>query len=304
MVTEKQINANRKNAQKSTGPKTAEGKAAVSQNAVKHGLFTDSLIRGENPAVYEAFHDEMLADLAPAGAVETMLAERVISLWWRLRRAERMQNQALDDMIEKCVTNPLPRSLHVMECHALGVPLGDERCTSDHLPLGRVARLDWAHDKSLERMIMYEKRIESSLHRTMNELKSHQKLRRAERQDAEKEPAKDGTPNQAVLQAFEPSALNRKTYDDPHTRLREKQTREYWNRVAMRQMIEEQRADLEKQSQFPFSEATARAILKIAYEDTPADETDENKAERSQFDAVIPADEHAKGRIETTHRAC
>jgi hypothetical protein len=40
MATEKQINANRKNAQKSTGPKTAEGKAAVSQNAVKHGLFT------------------------------------------------------------------------------------------------------------------------------------------------------------------------------------------------------------------------------------------------------------------------
>jgi hypothetical protein len=289
MSTQKQINANRKNAQKSTGPKTEEGKAAVSQNAVKHGLFSDSLIRGENPDVYEAFHDEMLADLAPAGAVETMLAERVISLWWRLRRAERMQNQALDDMIEKCITNPLPRRLHGMECHALGVPLGDERSTSDHLPLGRVARLDWAHDKVLERMMMYEKRIESSLHRTMNELKSHQKIRRAERHDAEKEPAKGGAPNEAVLKAFEPSALNRKTYDDPHTRLREKQTREFWDRVNMRQMVEQQRADLEKQSQFPFSEATARAIVKIAYGDNPDGETDENKANRtvepSQFEA-------------------
>jgi len=274
MATEKQINANRQNAQKSTGPRTSEGKAAVSQNAVKHGLFSDSLIRGENPSVYEAFHDEMLADLAPVGAVETMLAERVISLWWRLRRAERMQNQALDDMMEKCITNPLPRRLQRMECLALGVPLGDERCMSDHLPLGRVARLDWGHDKVLERMMMYEKRIESSLHKTMNELKSHQKIRRSEKQDAEKEKS---APNEAVLEAFDPSALNRKTYDDPHTRLREKQTREFWDRVNMRQMIEEQRADLEKQSQFPFSEATARAIVKLADEDNPDGETDENK---------------------------
>jgi hypothetical protein len=288
MATEKQINANRKNAQKSTGPRTAEGKAAVSKNAVKHGLFSDSLIGGENPAVYEDFHDEMLADLAPAGAVETMLAERVISLWWRLRRAERMQNQALDDMIEKCITNPLPRRLQRMECHALGVPLGDERCTSDHLPLGRVARLDWACSKVLERMIMYERRIESSLHRTMNELKSHQKIRRAEGQDTVKE---QSAPNQAVLKAFEPSALNRKTYDDPHTRLREKQTREFWDRVNMRQMIAEQRADLEKQSQFPFSEATARAIVKIAYGDNPDGETDENKAKPSQ----LQTDKHYAG---------
>jgi hypothetical protein len=81
MATEKQINANRKNAQKSTGPKTAEGKAAVSQNAVKHGLFAESVIKGENEAEYEAFHDEMFAELAPVGMVELMLAERVISLW-------------------------------------------------------------------------------------------------------------------------------------------------------------------------------------------------------------------------------
>jgi len=39
MTTQKQIKANRQNAQKSTGPKTDEGKAAVSQNAVKHGIF-------------------------------------------------------------------------------------------------------------------------------------------------------------------------------------------------------------------------------------------------------------------------
>ena len=54
MSTIAQIFANRQNSKKSTEPKTDEGKAAVSQNAIKHGLFTDSVIKGENPADYEA----------------------------------------------------------------------------------------------------------------------------------------------------------------------------------------------------------------------------------------------------------
>ena len=86
MSTQKQTKANRQNAQKSTGPKTDEGKAAVSQNAVKHGLFAESVIKGENEADYEAFHDNFLAELAPAGAVELMLAERAVNLSWRLKR--------------------------------------------------------------------------------------------------------------------------------------------------------------------------------------------------------------------------
>jgi hypothetical protein len=53
MSTQAQIKANRQNAQKSTGPKTDEGKAAASQNAVKHGLFAESVIKGENEAEYE-----------------------------------------------------------------------------------------------------------------------------------------------------------------------------------------------------------------------------------------------------------
>jgi len=55
MSTKAQIKANRQNAQKSTGPRTAEGKAAVSKNVVKHGLFdSEAVITGENPVDYEA----------------------------------------------------------------------------------------------------------------------------------------------------------------------------------------------------------------------------------------------------------
>ncbi|MHC4750707.1 MAG: hypothetical protein ACYTFW_12625, partial [Planctomycetota bacterium] len=71
MSTEAQINANQQNSQKSTGPRTAEGKAAVSQNAVKHGLFaSEAVIKGENEADFDLFSKEMLSELAPVGFME------------------------------------------------------------------------------------------------------------------------------------------------------------------------------------------------------------------------------------------
>ena len=118
MSTKAQTNANRKNAQKSTGPQTAEGKAVVSQNAVKHGLFAaEAVITGEDPADYEAFHDQFLAEWKPVGMTETMLAERIVSLAWRLQRVERMQNQAIDHLIEHQITDPKAR--RKQECYYL-----------------------------------------------------------------------------------------------------------------------------------------------------------------------------------------
>jgi len=194
MISEKQIKANRQNSKKSTGPKTAEGKAKVSKNAVKHGLFAaEAVITGENAADYEAYRDEFLAEMKPVGAVETMLAERFVSLSWRLLRAQRMQNQAMEDYIENHVTNPLPRSTRVLTCQAQGIPLGDPRCTSGHLPLGRAAKADWACCRVLERMFMYERRIELSMTRILHEFKKQQIMRRIEQQDISYDQAVGGT---------------------------------------------------------------------------------------------------------------
>jgi hypothetical protein len=186
MATTAQILANRNNSRKSTGPKTEEGKAAVSQNAVKHGLFAESVIQGENEADYEAFHDKMLAELAPVGTVESMLAERVVSLWWRLRRAERMQNEAIEDMIGRKVTNLLSRHDREYYYYNQGIRPGDPRFALDDLPLGRIAISDWANSRVLDRMLMYERRIENSVIKITKELKRFQVIRRIEKQDAEK----------------------------------------------------------------------------------------------------------------------
>jgi hypothetical protein len=187
MATKKQINANRQNAQKSTGPKTAEGKAAVSQNAVKHGLFAESVIKGENPADYEAFHDRMVAEMKPVGPTEILLAERIVSLWWRLERAERMQNQAIDEMIEHQIDNPLSKSIRTINLHAKGVKMGDPRYLINHLQLGRIATYDWSNCKVLDRMMLYERRIENSLHKTLRELERRQLIRQYQQQEAEQE---------------------------------------------------------------------------------------------------------------------
>jgi hypothetical protein len=194
MATQKQIKANRQNAKKSTGPKTAEGKATVSKNAVKHGLFAaEAVVTSEDPAEYEAYRDEFFAEMKPAGAIETMLAERFVSLAWRLLRSQRMQNQAIEDFIENHVTNPLVRSTRVLTCHAQGIPLGDKRCLSSHLPLGRAAKADWACCRVLERLFMYERRIENSMLRMLKEFKKQQIMRRIEQNDITYNQAVGGT---------------------------------------------------------------------------------------------------------------
>jgi len=194
MATKAQTKANRQNAQKSTGPQTDEGKATVSQNAVKHGLFAaEAVIKGEDPAEYQAYHDQFIAEMAPVGAVETMLVERFVSLTWRLKRAERMQNQAIDSMIESQIDNPMAKSFNMMKWHAKGVKLGDPRYVIGHLQLGRVASSDWCNCRILDRMMLYERRIENSMTKMLREFKKQQIMRRIEQNDISYNQAVGGT---------------------------------------------------------------------------------------------------------------
>ena len=96
MASAAQTNANRANAQKSTGPRTPEGKALVAQNAVKHGLLAQrEVVQGEDAGELALFRDRMREDLDPMGSLEGILADRVVHLAWRLRRAERLEGTAL-----------------------------------------------------------------------------------------------------------------------------------------------------------------------------------------------------------------
>jgi hypothetical protein len=189
MATEAQILANRRNAQKSTGPRTGEGKAAVSQNAVKHGLSASQdarlsgasrsqIISSESQAEFDLYRERMLSELAPASPMESMLAERVVTLSWRLKRVCRIQNQTIDALNAGNTFSPLSKLTKSLllkgnlsardTLHASR----DTRSATDgtDLALGRMAIKDFSNGRVLERLLMYERRIEHSLYKTILEI--------------------------------------------------------------------------------------------------------------------------------------
>jgi len=88
MSSFRQIEANRRNAQLSTGPITEEGKGRSRQNAVRHGLTAETVIHAlEDAEDYAAFEMAVTSDYDPQSAVERELVLRLASLLWRLRRA-------------------------------------------------------------------------------------------------------------------------------------------------------------------------------------------------------------------------
>jgi hypothetical protein len=88
MTSTKQIEANRRNSLKSTGPRTEAGKQASRCNAVRHGLTAETVIGAlEDAEDYKAFELAITADYDAQSAVERELVLRLASLLWRLRRA-------------------------------------------------------------------------------------------------------------------------------------------------------------------------------------------------------------------------
>jgi hypothetical protein len=92
MATEAQIAANRLNAQKSTGPKTTEGKAVASLNGLKHAalarkILVSSPAAEESAAEFQALCDEFFGAYTPVGPVEEMLVKQIVKAIWCLERA-------------------------------------------------------------------------------------------------------------------------------------------------------------------------------------------------------------------------
>jgi len=144
MATEKQIMANRKNASKSTGPKTDVGKSASKKNSVKHGLLSiDPLTHpGEkNVEEFQKYTSSMTKFLNPQNDMEMFFVNRIISCTWRLKRVTN---------IEEAIFNA---SLQNQD--------GDDPATF---------LFEYLRDK-MNVISRYETAIERSLFKTLNELR-------------------------------------------------------------------------------------------------------------------------------------
>ncbi|MHB0879163.1 MAG: hypothetical protein ACYC5O_24260 [Anaerolineae bacterium] len=99
-VTEKQLAANRANAQRSTGPRTAEGRAHSRWNALKHGALAQAIVPAplaayESAEAFDALHRALRDELIPSSALEEIMVEIVATCYWRLARVYRAEAGAI-----------------------------------------------------------------------------------------------------------------------------------------------------------------------------------------------------------------
>ncbi len=92
MVTPVRIEANRRNALKSTGPRTAAGKLTSSKNAAKHGILsTDVVLPNEDAEEFAKFCADLRDQLSPVGHLEQILVDKIAVSAWRLGRIHRVE---------------------------------------------------------------------------------------------------------------------------------------------------------------------------------------------------------------------
>jgi hypothetical protein len=185
MATQAQIIANRRNAKKSTGPRTHQGRAIVSHNAVKHGLWArQALISSEKKKDFDIYREQFLSELAPESPMESMLAERIVILSWRLIRTGRIQAQTINAMKADNKSSPLAKLTQSLFFKHNNQSQAATPAPPADLTLGRLAIRDFSNSRVLDRLLMYERRIENSLFKTNLEF---QRLRLMRKLDTESE---------------------------------------------------------------------------------------------------------------------
>lgn len=191
MATPNQIEANRRNAQRSTGPRTPEGKAVSRFNAVKTGITAKSMvIPGEDPAELETLSAEYHDQFQPATALERFLVDDLVSADWQLRRLRRIEAQ--------------------LWTHELAA----EQDAGDDAPLGRIFSRGFQPFQLLQRRI---DAAERSYYRALKEL---QRIHR----EADSVPAPGPwlpAPAEAELASFSPipftTQISPPPFDSPHS---------------------------------------------------------------------------------------
>jgi hypothetical protein len=104
-TSKKQIAANRRNAKKSTGPQTPEGKAVASRNAIKHGLHAcDIILKSphltEDRTQYDQLVDSLIGEFKPQGILQEHLVLKIVNALWRYRRVINAETARINRQLE------------------------------------------------------------------------------------------------------------------------------------------------------------------------------------------------------------
>lgn len=170
MTSKKQIEANRRNGLKSEGPETARGKSISRFNALRHGLTAkEILLPGEDAESFLDLQHRLEIELDPVGALERELVNRLAALFWRLRRANRIETGILQFELSKAAGQDLFASEEEEEDDE-----DEEELTSESIgsgfrtaaygsdPLSKLARYETSLDRSVIRIIRELERIQKN----------------------------------------------------------------------------------------------------------------------------------------------
>jgi hypothetical protein len=199
VTSERQQAANQANALRSTGPKTPGGKAAVRFNAVRHGLLArDVVLPGEDEGAFEDLWNQVRADLSPVGPIEEFLVDRVVNTMWRLQRLGRAETALFHSRVhgikaERLADQVLADQVRSYESFTTFSDITDEAAHSesrqalqqakyerdrDEVLLGCAIDADAKEGDAFAKLTRYERSLERSLFRALDELRRLQDRRR------------------------------------------------------------------------------------------------------------------------------
>jgi hypothetical protein len=171
MTSEKQLDANRRNAQHSTGAKTEAGRNHSRMNALRHGLTGQvTTMTDDDRAAHDKLSAALIKDLAPEGPMETQLAQRIATDSWRLNRAA-----AIED------------NLFALGLYEHGGKLLPDFEQPGHEQIDAAlttARVFTLESKQLQLLTLYEQRINRSIQKNLAILQQLQATRKAEHEAA------------------------------------------------------------------------------------------------------------------------
>lgn len=165
-ATSPQAQANRRNAQRSTGPRTEAGKKWASKNATKHGAYSSAiLLLNEEPEELERFRDLMIQAMKPVGPLEAFLAERIVLQGWRLERARRVERETLEHnlALARYEASDIFEGVTQAGRYSLLKPKAEEETPSQ-------VAFHWQDGAKVERLLRHEGQLERAFFRLLHEM--------------------------------------------------------------------------------------------------------------------------------------
>jgi hypothetical protein len=171
-VSQQKLEANRRNAAKSTGPRTRGGKNRARLNRLTHGMFChDLVLPGECAELFGAFRHDLLDRLNPQDVMELLLCDRIVSAAWRLRRLQSAEARHHANVRQRIELEEEMRKLTAVygeddtDSPESEIPNGQAGVPETPAPL-----LINCDDPAIDRLSRYEQRLEYTIHRCLRDL--------------------------------------------------------------------------------------------------------------------------------------